>query len=61
MQNQSPLFTLLSCLVFMALLGWWTYKKTKGTNTTTEGYFLAGRGLSGGFIAGALILTNLSA
>lgn len=55
------LFTLLSCLVFVLLLGIWTYKKTKGSNSTTEGYFLAGRGMSGGFIAGALILTNLSA
>ncbi|MGK9183929.1 solute:sodium symporter family transporter [Priestia filamentosa] len=55
------LFTLLSCLFFVLLLGIWTYKKTKGSNSTTEGYFLAGRGMSGGFIAGALILTNLSA
>ncbi|RAS78588.1 solute:sodium symporter family transporter [Priestia endophytica] len=55
------LFTLLSCLFFVLLLGIWTYKKTKGSNSTTEGYFLAGRGMTGGFIAGALILTNLSA
>ncbi|AXI30621.1 solute:sodium symporter family transporter [Priestia megaterium] len=61
MGNHNVLFTLLSCVFFMGLIGWWTYRKTKGTNTTTEGYFLAGRGLSGGFIAGALILTNLSA
>ncbi|MFS0881767.1 solute:sodium symporter family transporter [Metabacillus niabensis] len=61
MGEQNVLFTLLSCLFFIAILGIWTYKKTKGANSTTEGYFLAGRGLSGGFIAGALILTNLSA
>ncbi|MED4071753.1 solute:sodium symporter family transporter [Priestia endophytica] len=61
MENQNMLFTLLSCLFFVLLLGIWTYKKTKGSNSTTEGYFLAGRGMSGGFIAGALILTNLSA
>lgn len=61
MENQNMLFTLLSCLFFVLLLGIWTYKKTKGSNSTTEGYFLAGRGMTGGFIAGALILTNLSA
>lgn len=61
MGDQNILFTLLSSIVIMSLLGVWTYKKTKGANSTTEGYFLAGRGLSGGFIAGALILTNLSA
>lgn len=61
MGDQNLLFTLLSSVVIMAILGFWTYKKTKGANSTTEGYFLAGRGLSGGFIAGALILTNLSA
>jgi solute:Na+ symporter, SSS family len=61
MQSHHNLFTLLSFLVLIGLLGWWTYKKTKGGNRSTEGYFLAGRGLTGGFIAGALILTNLSA
>jgi solute:Na+ symporter, SSS family len=61
MQSQNILFTLSSFLVLIGLLGWWTYKKTKGGNNSTDGYFLAGRGLSGGFIAGALILTNLSA
>jgi len=61
MGEQNILFTLLSSIVIIAILGFWTYKKTKGANATTEGYFLAGRGLSGGFIAGALILTNLSA
>ncbi|MBD1381564.1 solute:sodium symporter family transporter [Metabacillus arenae] len=61
MGDQNIVFTLLSCIFFMVVMGIWTYKKTKGSNSTTEGYFLAGRGLSGGFIAGALILTNLSA
>ncbi|WP_046174172.1 solute:sodium symporter family transporter [Domibacillus indicus] len=61
MDGQNSLFTLLSGAVVIALLGLWTYKKSKGSNSTTEGYFLAGRGLGGGFIAGALILTNLSA
>ncbi|MCM3787179.1 solute:sodium symporter family transporter [Domibacillus indicus] len=61
MGSQNIWFTLLSSAVIIVLLGIWTYKKTKGANSTTEGYFLAGRGLGGGFIAGALILTNLSA
>lgn len=61
MTGNSIWFTLLSSIVFIVLIGIYTYRKTKGTNRTTEGYFLAGRGMSGGFIAGALILTNLSA
>lgn len=61
MGDQNIGFTLLSSAIVMVIIGIWTYKKTKGANSTTEGYFLAGRGLGGGFIAGALILTNLSA
>ena len=45
----------------MALVGWISYQKTKGEVDTKEGYFLAGRGLTGTFIAGSLLLTNLSA
>lgn len=59
--NSSIWFTLLSSIFFIAIIGVYTYRKSKGVNNTTEGYFLAGRGMSGGFIAGALILTNLSA
>lgn len=61
MAGNSIWFTLLSSIFFIVVIGIYTYRKTKGTNNTTEGYFLAGRGMSGGFIAGALILTNLSA
>ncbi len=53
--------TILSCLFFMALvaaISWW---KTRGTVDSREGYFLAGRGLGATFIAGSLLLTNLSA
>ncbi|MCE4051431.1 hypothetical protein LXM54_23445 [Bacillus sp. Au-Bac7] len=46
---------------FIAIIGVYTYRKSRGINDTTEGYFLAGRGMSGGFIASALILNNLSA
>ena len=53
--------TLLSCIFFMALVAFVSYQKTKGEVSTKEGYFLAGRGLSAVFIAGSLLLTNLSA
>lgn len=55
------LFTVLSCAFFMFLVAWYSYIKTKNTINDSTGYFLAGRGLTGGFIAGSLILTNLSA
>lgn len=45
----------------MALVAWISYLKTKGEVDSKDGYFLAGRGLSGVFIAGSLLLTNLSA
>ena len=45
----------------MALVAWFSYQKTKGDVSTRDGYFLAGRGLTGVFIAGSLLLTNLSA
>lgn len=54
-------FTLVSCAFFMFLVAWFSYRKTKNTVGDSTGYFLAGRGLTGGFIAGSLILTNLSA
>lgn len=53
--------TLLSCMAFMALVAVISYAKTKGEVNTQDGYFLAGRGLTGTFIAGSMILTNLSA
>ena len=61
MTGFSLLFTLLSCLFFMGLVAWVSYQKTKGETQTKDGYFLAGRNLSGLFIAGSLLLTNLSA
>ena len=45
----------------MALVAWISYRKTKGETSTRDGYFLAGRGLSAVFIAGSMLLTNLSA
>ncbi len=53
--------TLTSCAFFMAIVAWVSYQKTKGEVDTRDGYFLAGRGLTGVFIAGSMLLTNLSA
>ncbi|MEM7278258.1 MAG: solute:sodium symporter family transporter [Pseudomonadota bacterium] len=53
--------TLASCVFFMGLVAWISYQKTKGEVDTKDGYFLAGRGLTGVFIAGSMLLTNLSA
>ncbi|KWV92109.1 solute:sodium symporter family transporter [Erythrobacter sp. YT30] len=57
----SLLFTLVSCAAVMAVIAWVSWLKTRGTVETRDGYFLAGRGLTAGFIAGSLLLTNLSA
>ncbi|WOJ95107.1 solute:sodium symporter family transporter [Congregibacter variabilis] len=53
--------TLFTCACFMALVAWVSYRKTRGEVATQDGYFLAGRGLGPSFIAGSLLLTNLSA
>lgn len=45
----------------MLLLAWVSYRKSRGEVATRDGYFLAGRGLTAVFIAGSLLLTNLSA
>ena len=45
----------------MGLVGWISYQKTKGIVDDKDGYFLAGRRLTGTFIAGSMLLTNLSA
>ncbi|MEM7013433.1 MAG: solute:sodium symporter family transporter, partial [Verrucomicrobiota bacterium] len=48
-------------LFFTALVGAITWFLTrKDDHGTSTGYFLAGRTLTGGFIAGSLLLTNLS-
>ncbi len=61
MTSDDLLLTFGSCAFFMALVAWISYKKTKGEVNTKDGYFLAGRGLTGVFIAGSMLLTNLSA
>ena len=55
-------FTLITFVAFTILVAVISYVKTKGDDqTTSDGYFLAGRGLPGFVIAGSLLLTNLSA
>lgn len=55
------MITILTFLLFtiaVAVLTWWV---TRGKGTDTEdGFFLAGRSLTGVVIAGSLLLTNLS-
>ncbi len=53
--------TLGSFLFFTGLVGLTTWILTrKDDHGTARGYFLAGRTLTGGYIAGSLVLTNLS-
>lgn len=53
--------TLGSFVFFTALVGFVTWLLTRGDkHDTSTGYFLGGRSLTGGYIAGSLLLTNLS-
>lgn len=61
MSDNNIIFTLLSCIFFMGLVAWISWRKTRGGVDDRDGYFLAGRGLGSVFIAGSLLLTNLSA
>ncbi|MGH1370977.1 MAG: solute:sodium symporter family transporter [Cellvibrionaceae bacterium] len=61
MELHNIVTTLASCVFFMGIVAWISYQKTKGVANTGDGYFLAGRGLTGVFIAGSMVLTNLSA
>ena len=61
MATSNLFLTLASCVFFMGLVAWVSYLKTRGEVDTRDGYFLAGRGLTGIFIAGSMLLTNLNA
>lgn len=55
------MFTFLTFLLFTALVGLFTWLLTRTKETASaDGYFLAGRSLGAGVIAGSLLLTNLS-
>ncbi len=54
------MFTLFTAVAFMAFVAYYSWKKTKGQINTANGYFLAGNGLTSIFIAGSLLLTNIS-
>lgn len=56
-------FTVITFLFFTVLVAVISAKMVKGSDNqkTTKGYFLAGSGLGGIFIAGSMLLTNLSA
>ncbi|QJB70228.1 solute:sodium symporter family transporter [Parasphingorhabdus halotolerans] len=61
MSQDNLLLTISSCIFFMGLVAWISWRKTRGGVDSKDGYFLAGRGLGSVFIAGSLLLTNLSA
>ncbi len=55
------LLTIISFIFFTGLVAVLTWRLTRGRLADTEeGYFLAGRSLTGAIIAGSLLLTNLS-
>ena len=54
------LLTIVSFIFFTALVAVASYIKTKGSDTTAKGYFLAGRGLTATVIASSMVLTSLS-
>ena len=54
------MFAVLTCVAFMAFVAWYSWYKTRGTIETSAGYFLAGNTLGPVFIAGSLLLTNIS-
>lgn len=52
------LISFLAFTILVAVIAWWA---TRNTNeNSSDGYFLAGRSLTAGVIAGSLLLTNLS-
>lgn len=54
------MFAVITCLAFMGFVAWYSWYKTRGTIATASGYFLAGNKLTALFIAGSLLLTNIS-
>lgn len=52
------LISFLAFTILVALISWWSVRKSD--ESTSDGYFLGGRSLTAGVIAGSLLLTNLS-
>ncbi|MGJ8560362.1 MAG: solute:sodium symporter family transporter [Litorimonas sp.] len=61
MSAAAVFLVLASCAVFMIGVAYLSYRSARTEVGTSDGYFLAGRNLGGLFIAGSLLLTNLSA
>lgn len=52
------IISFIAFTLIVAIVSWYATRKTN--ETTSEGYFLGGRSLTAGVIAGSLLLTNLS-
>lgn len=61
MSSLDLLVVVVSCIVFMGLVALIAYGRSRHATDDADSYFLAGRGLGAPFIAGSLLLTNLSA
>ena len=54
-------WTIATCVAVMTLVALASWRSARGASDSRDSYFLAGRGLGATFIAGSLLLTNLSA
>ena len=61
MQNMIQLAVFLSLTLLVAALTWWRCRKAVHSDSQAKDYFLAGGTLAWPFIAGSLLLTNISA
>ena len=52
------LISFLAFTIMVGVISWWAVRKSD--ESTSDGYFLGGRSLTAGVIAGSLLLTNLS-
>ncbi len=52
------LISFIGFTLLVAVIAWWSTRKTD--ENSSDGYFLGGRSLTAGVIAGSLLLTNLS-
>ena len=59
--NMAQLAVFLGLTALVALATWWRYGKEAKAGDSAQDFFLAGKHLSWPFIAGSLLLTNISA